>query len=199
MEKSKQKRSLKVSFFFFLFILFFIVGIITVFLVEDQFIDHETFLRIGTLERLQEIEVDATKMLYLCIRERIIGMLLLILFAFTNIGNVLLVFFVSGMGCMAGMLLEVLSLRYGIKGILLFVAGVFPQYLFYSLAFILLLQVKYQGAYHRMGSDYHKGMEQHEQIKKVVQLSGVLFIVFVGVLAESYINPSILLQILKLF
>ncbi|MFI3212661.1 MAG: hypothetical protein R3Y24_04900 [Eubacteriales bacterium] len=195
-EKIKRKRNLTVSFFFFLFGISFLVGIAMVFLWEDEFINHDSFLRAELMESINGLEVDFSKMLYLCIQNRLVKIIFLMILSFTNIGGMILCVVTSWMGCLAGMLLEILSLRYGLKGILLFIAGVFPQFIFYSVAYIGLINTRKKIWKEYYDTSYYGGIKS-SKLKQWMKIVLVLVVFILGIITEVYINPSILLKIIE--
>lgn len=88
-----------------------------------------------------------------------------------------------GFGMTWGTMLSVSSLRLGLKGVLLCVVGVLPQIFFYLPAFgWVLLWLLHQGC----------------SRKKYFLLTALgFFFLFFGIMAEVYLNPLILQQILR--
>lgn len=87
------------------------------------------------------------------------------------------------LGMTWGTVISISTLRLGLKGVLICVAGVLPQIFFYMPAFgWILLWVLKRGSSRR----------------KYLFLTAVgLFFLFFGIVAEVYLNPRILQQILR--
>ena len=112
------------------------------------------------------------------------------------------------LGISFGMLVMASVLRYGLKGILLILVGVFPQILVYFPVALLLLQWSYEfctamyfpsrasrGAF---GSG--EPLEKNQMIRrKVVQFLFLLIVVIIGCILESYVNPKLVSNLLKIF
>ena len=102
-------------------------------------------------------------------------------------------------GMSAGTLLASLIIRYGLKGILLAVVSIFPQYLLYVPAVLAMLywcEELYKGIYVR--GEFNTG-EKKVWIGKAGQLLAILAAVGAGCLLEGYLNPYLLLGFLKIF
>ena len=140
-----------------------------------------------TLYRMKYMTVDSNALFCYILRKRVVRL------------AVLGVTFWYGMS--AGAFLAALTLRYGIKGIALALAGIFPQYLIYIPAALFLLswcETLFRGIYARGGG----GISLEDRrllIKKAGQLAGALLAVTVGCLLEGYVNPYLFLGFLKIF
>lgn len=88
-------------------------------------------------------------------------------------------------GLCSGAVLSGAVLIYGIGGLLLFLAAIFPQYIFYILIFLQMIN-KYE----------LKARTRHGQALKLSEEIGFLLVIAVlflaGVLLEAYLNPIIL-------
>lgn len=88
-----------------------------------------------------------------------------------------------GFGMTWGTMLSVSTLRLGLKGVVLCVVGVLPQIFFYVPAFgWVLLWI------------LHRGSSRRKYL--FLTAAGFFFLLF-GIMAEVYINPMILQQILR--
>ena len=97
-------------------------------------------------------------------------------------------------GLYIGSVLELLTIRYGIQGILMYVAFVMPQGIFYILGYLIL------GCW-CLGMEKNTKGEQKNKRDKVYQfadkgrlMTAFLFI-FIGIIMESYVNLIILKRI----
>ena len=88
-------------------------------------------------------------------------------------------------GLCVGSVLSGAVLLYGIGGVLLFLAAVFPQYIFYALIFLQMI-VRHE----------IRAKQRHGHASKVSEEIGFLLVIAVlflaGVLLEAYLNPLIL-------
>lgn len=88
-------------------------------------------------------------------------------------------------GLCAGAVLSGAVLIYGIAGLLLFLAAIFPQYIFYILIFLQLI-TKYEL---RLRTRHGRALQLSDEIGFLL-VAAVLFLA--GVLLEAYLNPVIL-------
>ena len=95
-------------------------------------------------------------------------------------------------GFCAGTLLSVLSLRYGIRGVVLFVGGILPQAFLLVPAFWLLC-----------GWCISSGLKRGGKTGRFSVDGGMLFLILCALLGgcalEGYVNPSVLGQMFLLF
>ena len=88
-------------------------------------------------------------------------------------------------GISSGLFLAIVLMRYGVKGLLLLVAGMFPHYLIYVPALILV---------------FHLSREKRTVSSKyILQLLVISSVVIIGCILECYVNPEIVEKILKKF
>ena len=127
-------------------------------------------------------------------------LLLLLLLSFSSLGILCGILVLGWQGFSIGFMLSTGIAKYGVKGILLVLGGLFPQYLFYLPVYVFyccfavfLRQRLYgEGREHagERGYIYGAGL-----------LVGVvlLFVFVAGIFLESYVNPVILKNVLKIF
>ncbi len=126
-------------------------------------------------------------------------LLLLLLLAFTAFGIIGGILMIGWQGFSVGFMLASAIAKYGMKGILLVLGGLFPQYLFYLPVYLLYC---YLTVYlrQRMYMEGRGPILDRGYICAAGLLAGAgLLILFAaGIFLESYINPVILKQILKI-
>ena len=152
-----------------------------------------------TLYNMKYMSVDNNALFSYIFRERILAFLALAVLSTTYLGLVVCIGAVAWYGMSVGAFLSALVIRYGIKGIFLAIAAVFPHYLIYIPAFFALLgwcESLYRGIYHRtINPDESKTYF----LKKLGVLTVILLSVAVGCLLEAYVNPYVLLGYLRVF
>ena len=154
-----------------------------------------------TLYRMKYMTVDSNALFCYILRKRVVRLAVLVLLSTTYLGLAVRLGVTFWYGMSAGAFLAALTLRYGIKGIALALAGIFPQYLIYIPAALFLLswcETLFRGIYARGGG----GISLEDRgllIKKAGQLAGALLAVTVGCLLEGYVNPYLFLGFLKIF
>lgn len=139
----------------------------------------------ASLKLLKEQTTGSNTLFFYALKERLIVVLSLFLMSTTNLSNlyVQMNVILAGAGC--GFLMSVALLRYGLKGLLLLVGGMFPHYLIYGPAFCLVLQLT-------RNKRYMNG-------KFFAQLGAVILVVITGCLLECYVNPGVVAKLLKNF
>lgn len=153
-----------------------------------------------TLYRMKYMTVDGGALFCYVLRKRLLLLLGLAILATTYLGYVVCIGTAAWYGMSAGAFAAALSLRYGIKGLVLAAVSIFPQYLCYVPAAVLLLgwcESLYRAIYSRgMSVD---GGDRGFLPKKLGRLGIIAALVILGCLAESYINPGLLTGYLKVF
>ena len=140
-----------------------------------------------TLYHMRYMAVDSGALFCYVLRTRFLRMSGLILLLTTYLGALTCAVMIAWYGLSAGVFLSTLLLRYGIRGFLIALAGIFPQYIFYVPAILLLL---------RWGDRESAGTQ--EGWKRKMQLLPILGLLLLGCLLEGYVNPGILLGVLKI-
>ena len=137
---------------------------------------------------LKEIQVllsgEAPTFLFL-LQQRLAIILSLFILSTTTLGNLYVYMNVLWYGISSGLFLAIVLMRYGVKGLLLLVAGMFPHYLIYVPALILV---------------FHLSREKRTvNSKYILQLLVISSVVMIGCILECYVNPEVVAKILKKF
>lgn len=147
-----------------------------------------------TLYHMKYMTVDSSALFYYVLRNRISRVLILALLSTTYLGMVVYIGAGFWYGMCAGAFLGAAVIRYGLKGILLVLTGIFPHYLIYVPAVLaLLLWCK------RIHRTIYFDRESHFVTGFLVQLTGILLAIIVGAVLESFINPHLMIGLLKKF
>lgn len=93
-----------------------------------------------------------------------------------------------------GYLMTVAIVNFGVKGILVILAGVFPQWIFYLLAIVMYGRIRIE----QECAAYRVSRLKEFSAQAVVRVLA-LMLVFLGILAESYLNPILFDKIVKFF
>lgn len=158
----------------------FLLGIALVYIKKGAFILQTDFLGKETIMRMKNLSFDYTALFLYCLKQRFFLGSTLFLAALAGIGGFAVLAALLWSGFSFGVVLSVLSVRYGLKGILLFLAGSFPQALLLVPAFYMLA----------------KWCVKNGKVQTVLRISVV---VIIGCLLESYVNPFLLKVVLKIF
>lgn len=187
----------------YLFLGGFFAGVFILNIWRGSFLQDMELLSAASLSRLRYLEVDEGAFCRYVLRERMEVAILLSLLATTYIGAIVLSAYALWMGTLAGIFLSVASIRYGIRGIVLVLVSVLPQYLLLVPACIILMDWCYclnMALYHpeRLG-DVGYGRGKQYLIRKIPRLLILIGIIIIGSVIESYVNPMLLSAFLKIF
>ncbi len=152
-----------------------------------------------TLYHMKYMTVDCNALFCYILRKRMGRILILAVLSSTYLGLVVYMGAAFWYGISAGAFLTSLALRYGLKGILLAAVSLFPHYLLYVPAILLLLvwcQELFRGIYVR---GEFNAQDKGFLLKKAGKLLLILGVTTAGCLMEGYLNPYLLLGFLKIF
>jgi stage II sporulation protein M len=187
----------------YLFVLGLFVGILVVNVGHDMWVSNSSLLESEMLAKIEASTPESGSLFLYILKHRLFTLCMLSLLATTVFGISVMCCYICYMGLAAGCLLSVASARYGIKGLVLITAGIFPQGIFFIPGYIALCLWVY-GVNRRL---YAKNTFQGDPdrysrqfyLKKGLQMLGILILFLAGCLIESYVNPKILHLALKIF
>lgn len=187
----------------YLFMIGLFLGILIVNAGYDTWIRNGSLLGTEMILRLKNSVPDGGELFGYIMKHRLFTVFMLGILGTTMIGIPAVCGYVCYTGLAAGCLLSVAVIRYGIRGLLLMAAGVFPQGLLlipaYIALFIWTLNVnRILYAKSPYGDHYIRAGRQ-SYLKKGIEMIGIVAVVIIGCLLESYVNPRMLYFILKIF
>ncbi|MCI8691893.1 MAG: hypothetical protein HFH91_03955 [Lachnospiraceae bacterium] len=185
--------------FFTCFSVGVLIGIVIINIGKGVLLGDMGLFNEETLSQMMYMTVDGNAFFCYILRKRIGRLLILAVLSTTYLGLASCMGISFWYGMSAGTLLASLIIRYGLKGILLAVVSIFPQYLLYVPAVLAMLywcEELYKGIYVR--GEFNTG-EKKVWIGKAGQLLAILAAVGAGCLLEGYLNPYLLLGFLKIF
>lgn len=178
----------------------FVAGIFLANLMGREAVSNAGVLNDYFIEKFQYTEINGQNLFFYIIGERIPMLLMLLLLTMTSLGIVGGILMLSWQGFSVGFMLSTAIAKYGMKGILLVLGSLFPQYVFYFPVYILYC---YLAIYlrQRMHKDRTGNGSDRRYIYGawLIAAVGLLLIFITGIFLESYINPTILKNILKIF
>lgn len=187
----------------YLFMIGLFIGILVVNLGHEAWIKNSTLLGTEMMSRLKSSRPNGTGMVGYILRHRLFAVCMLSLISTTMIGLPVICAYICYTGLAAGCLLSVAVIRYGIRGLLFMAAVLFPQAFLLIPAYVALFlwavslnRTLYASrtnlaAYERFSNRFY--------MAKCVQIVGIIAVVIMGCLLESYVNPNILHYVLKIF
>lgn len=102
-------------------------------------------------------------------------------------------------GLAAGYLMTVMAAGYGIRGYFFLCAMILPQYIFYVLAYMLILRMavlKYKDGTTYTRYAFHSGRAWHSM---GILIGCIVLLVTAGVACEAYVTPGIVQQVVRRF
>ena len=181
-----------------LFVAGLFAGILIMNIGESVLLENTGLFDEDVLYHIKYLTVDYNALFCYVLRKRLVMILILAVLSTTYLGLAICVGTVLWYGTAAGGLLAVMMIRYGMKGILLAAACLFPQYLLYFPAMFAFLSwggSVYRNIYLRSALEPEKNFF----IKKMGQLAGIIGMTVAGCAMEGFVNPLILTGLLKIF
>lgn len=186
----------------------FILGLVLMNMGKKALLGNTGLLSEYTLYEMKYAVVDSNAFFLYVLQKRAGAALILAVLSTTWLGLAATWTCAAWLGVSFGMLVMASLLRYGLKGILLVLTGVFPQILIYFPVSLLLLQWSYEFCTvmyfpHRAAKEAYDGFESAGKNflmrKKALQFFILLGVVIIGCVLESYVNPKLILNLLKVF
>ena len=186
-----------------IFFLGIIVGIMIMFFLRGRLQTDIYLLNEDWILSLQSGYTDSKSLFVYILLKRLKEIGLLFLLSTTFVGILYVYGYTAALGVGMGVLLAVSCLRYGIKGLLLFLLALFPQTFIYIPAFIYILHLCYMICVklYFPHKDYSKSSSSMKVfiVKNVICICIAVSVVIIGILIESYVNPKIFFSYIKKF
>lgn len=177
----------------------FVAGIFMANIMGREAVSNAGILNDYFVEKFQYTQINGENLFFYILGERIPLLLLLLLLAFSAFGIIGGILMIGWQGFSVGFMLSSAIAKYGMKGILLVLGGLFPQYLFYLPVYLLYcyltVYLRQRLYMERRGQMLDRG---YICAAGLLAGAGLLFLFVAGIFLESYINPVILKQILKI-
>lgn len=184
------------SLWIYVFLGGFLLGVFIMNIGNEVLLTEEGIFAPASVSRLQYVEIDGGRFFQYVLKKRMQGILLPVLLSTTVIGNTVFYGCLSWQGLLAGMTISAAVIRFGIKGLLLILAGIFPHQLLLFPAMIMLFVWCYDNCQSRLF--LVKG-KSRQFIRQVISLLWIGFMILIGCILESYVNPMLVSDILKIF
>lgn len=197
-EKNRVYRS-----WLYLFVGSFFLGILIMNMGNEIFLGEAGIFNTSTMNRLKYIEINDGKFLAYVLRQRLGGCVVLLILSTTALGLISAYGVVLWQGMITGMLITAAVIRYGIKGLLLILGGMFPHQCLLIPGGIMLLGWCLENYYwfHRYGKGtalYFRSRRQ-QFFHQGILLLWILLVMLIGCVLESYVNPILLSDLVKIF
>lgn len=182
----------------------FVAGLVLMNMGKKALLYNTGLLSEYTLYDMKYSGVDKHAFFLYLLQKRVGTALILAVLSTTWLGLAAAWTGTAWLGVSFGMLVMASMLRYGLKGILLILAGVFPQILVYFPAALLLLQWSCEFCtaiyYPERLQEFHEMKDKSQLLrKKALRFPILIGALVFGCLLEGYINPGIIAGLLKIF
>jgi len=155
----------------------FLLGILYVNLIMKQYTAEPGIFSDYFLKQYQSVSIVAEEYIWYLIKIRAVPFLILLGLAFTKMRKAASIAFLVWTGFSSGMLLSMAVLSMGIKGSILCIVGILPQFLLYVPAYMVIIWYSYT----------------YPQNKWNTQKSIFLGLtMLVGIILEAYVNPILM-------
>lgn len=187
----------------YLFMFGLLLGILFVNIKHDVWIKDDGLLNASMMKQLQSSELDGNYLFGYIVKHRVLATLFVSMLASTVIGLPIVCAYVCYLGASAGCMLTVAVIRYGIRGLVFMAASIFPHGLLlipaYFLLFIWSLDCN-RSLYGKIdGIEGRYFLGKQFILHKGVRLFGILIMVIIGCIMESYVNTQVVHFVLKIF
>ncbi len=186
-----------------IFFLGIIVGIVLVILCRNKLQTDISIFNEEWILYMQNTMIESKSLFLYVLFKRLKELGFMFLLATTFAGIVCIYGYIGVMGSGVGALMAILCLRYGMKGLAMMFAALFPQALLYFPAFLYLFHMCYLVCVklYFPHKDYWKGSGTTKVFlfKNILYICIALAVVIIGVLLESYVNPTIIFSFIKKF
>lgn len=185
--------------------IFFIGTIIGAFAMnagKKALLENTGLLDENMLYQMKYNTVDSSAFFWYVLRERMGIVIVLSLLAPTYLGIAVVWLYTAWLGISLGMLLMASVFRYGVKGLLLMGTACIPHYILYIPVCILLLkmcQELCEAIYFPARALHYNGNKKALLRKDAVKLVCIIGVVIMGCFMESYVNPNLIANLLKIF
>lgn len=176
-------------------------GIVLANLAKSELLSETELLEENALLQARYAVIDS-RSLFLCLLGKRLGAaMLLILLSTTFLGLAAVWVYAFRYGFSLGLLMTTLFAGYGVRGLLLLMAGLFPQALIYVPAWMFLLALAERTCrrlYYLNGNQGLSGLKRIG-IRLSAQAGLILFMLAVGCWLESRVSPLLLRLAARLF
>ncbi|MGN0377462.1 MAG: stage II sporulation protein M [Suilimivivens sp.] len=188
---------------FLIFVAGFLLGILIMNFGSSRFMQNGELFDMTAMYRMKYFEVDSESFLKYELPQRLRDFLLLLVISTTCFGIVAAYLWIAWQGILAGMVITAAIIKFGIKGILLILAGIFPQHLLFIPAAVMMLCWSCQTCcllYFPEKSIFLPFQNKKRQyLHQLGMILWIICVVVIGCILECYVNPILLSDIIKFF
>lgn len=186
-----------------LFLFGFLFSIFFVNLCSGQLLSETAFLDETSLSAMKYLEINKNSFFIYVLKKRLADIWLIALLSVSMLGTVVACAYTIWLGFTAGFLLAALTIRFGMKGTALFLISLFPHYLLYIPADVLLITCAYRLCVKLYFPEKDKIGDIDSKRKLFfqffIQLAIIHGVAITGCVLESYVNPDMITKFLNIF
>lgn len=187
----------------FLFAGCFLLGILGANFWKTELIDKSDFLGEYMLLCMQQVEINHGEYFWFLCQRRIGEVVFLAVISSTYLGLFGIYLYIGWIGLAAGMFMAGAGIRYGTKGILLFLGSMIPHQLLLIPCGIFFIYWCYRMCmtlyYPDRCRESFYGSKKQFIVRKFIQFQIILGVVIIGCLLECYVNSYVVTKLLKFF
>ncbi|MDE6608494.1 MAG: stage II sporulation protein M [Lachnospiraceae bacterium] len=181
----------------------FLLGILGTNFWKTDLIDKSGFLGEYMLLCMKQVQINYGEYFWFLVRRRIGEAIFLAVISSTYLGLIGIYLYISWAGFATGIFLAGAGIRYGTKGILLFLGSMMPHQLLLIPCGIFFVYWCYRMCmalyYPDLCKEPYYGSKKQFLIRKFIQFQIILGVVIIGCLMECYVNPYIVTKLLNFF
>ena len=178
-----------------------IAGVLIMNIGKGLLLENTGLLDEYALYHMKYMTVDGKALFVYVLGKRLGLVAVLAVLSTTYLGLILICGATGWYGALLGMFFAASMIRYGIKGVLFTLVGLFPQYLFYVPAFLMLLTWCEQvcRSINFKGSIYTPETDSRHLLEAGLRMFFIVALTIVGGFLESFVNPIFMTALKKIF
>lgn len=188
---------------FYVFLGSFLLGVVVMNIGNEIFLTDSGIFSTASINRLKYIDIDSGSFFKYVLRHRMGEGALLILLSGTGIGLISLYACIVWQGMLAGMTITAAIIRFGMKGLLLILGGLFPHQLLLIPAQIMLLGWCYDSCGKGRFTGKYAAACYRSRKQRLLHQGIILLwigtVLLIGCILESYVNPILVADLIKIF
>ncbi len=188
---------------FYLFLASFFLGVMIMNMGDETLLGDAGIFNLASMNRLKYIEINHGKFFQHVLKKRIGECAALLLLSTTALGMVTVYAAVFWQGMLTGMIMTAAAIRYGLKGILLILGGMFPHQCLLFPAGVMLLGWCLENYFlmHTFGRGVSPLFHNRRQqlLHQGILLMWIMLVMLIGCILESYVNPILISDLIKIF
>ncbi len=188
---------------FFLFVVGFVIGILFVNFRSGMFLSDEGIFCKTSMNRMKYLDVDHRLFFRYVLVQRLKWLFLAGLLSTTCFGIVAIYACMAWQGILTGMIITAAVIRYGMKGMVLILSVFFPHQFLLFPASIMMLYWSYQNCCFLYFPGKNPSIllrnQKRQYLRQLLLLGWIVGVVIIGCVLESYVNPLLLSDVIKIF